>query len=94
MFKSVLEFHNQTIDKLVSEIDQQNNLLALVKGALPKTLAENTLHCVVHGTTLLIYTNAAVWSSQLRFYEMAILDAISLFVISPVKRVQIRLVKQ
>jgi hypothetical protein len=89
MFKSVLDFHNQTLDKLVSRIDEQKDLLSIVKSALPETLAAHTLHCVIHDATLLVYTDAAVWSSQLRFYQSAILAVIE----NRVKRVQIRLLK-
>ncbi len=89
MFKSALEFHNQTLDKLVTKIDQQKDLLAVVKSVLPENLAEHTLHCVIHDSTLLIYTDAAVWSSQLRFYQTAILTIVE----KDVKRIQIRLIK-
>jgi hypothetical protein len=90
-FKSVLEFHNQTIDKLVSEIEQQKNLLLIVKSALPENLVEHTLHCVIHGATLFVYTDAAVWSSQLRFYQNAMLIAVSSQIQTSVTHVQIRL---
>ena len=90
-FKPVLEFHNRAIDKLVTQIEQQKDLLSIVKSALPENLASHTLHCVIHDTTLLIYADAAVWSSQLRFYQTVILEKISTVVESPVKRIQIRL---
>ena len=66
--------------------------LSSVKSALPENLAEHTLHCVIHDATLLIYTDAAVWSSQLRFYQTKILDIVALQMKHPVQRVQIRLV--
>lgn len=90
MFKSALEFHNQTIDKLVTRIDEQKDLLSMVKNVLPENLAAHTLHCVIHDATLIIYTDAAVWSSQLRFYQTAILAIVE----NGVKRIQIRLIKQ
>ena len=90
-FKSISEFHNRTIDKLVSEIDQQKNLLSVVRSVLPETLAQHTLRCVIHNATLLIYTDSAVWSSQLRFYNSAILAAILPIIAEPIKTIQIRL---
>lgn len=91
-FKPVLAFHNQTIDKLVTQVAQQKDLLSVVQSVLPPNLAEHTLHCVIHDATLLLYTDAAVWSSQLRFHSSAILAAITpLFSQRPVKRVEIRL---
>ena len=91
MFKSALEFHNRAIDQLVTRVEQQKDLLSVVKSVLPENLAEHTLHCVIHETTLVIYMDAAVWSSQLRFYQAAILEAISPQVEKPITRVQIRL---
>jgi hypothetical protein len=93
MFKSALEFHNRAIDKLVTRVEQQKDLLTVVQRVLPENLAEHTLHCMVHKATLLIYTDAAVWSSQLRFYQAAILTAISSLIQTPVKRIQTRLIK-
>jgi hypothetical protein len=92
-FKPISEFHNRAIDKLVTQIDQQKTLLSVVKNALPEMLAEHTLHCVIHDAILIIYTDAAVWSSQLRFYQTVLLDVTSLFIQLPIKRVQIRLMK-
>jgi hypothetical protein len=89
MFKSALEFHNQTLDKLVTRLDEQKDLLSMVKSVLPENLAEHTLHCVIHDSTLLIYTDAAVWSSQLRFYQNTILAIVE----QGLKRIQIRLIK-
>ena len=88
-FKPVSEFHNRAIDKLVTQIDQQKDLLSVVKSVLPENLAQHTLHCVIHDATLLIYTDAAVWSSQLRFYQAAILAIVE----KSEKRIQVRLVK-
>jgi hypothetical protein len=89
MFKSALEFHNQTIDKLVTRIDEQKDLLSVVKSVLPENLAKHALHCVIHDSALLIYTDAAVWSSQLRFYQAAILAVVE----NGVERIQIQLVR-
>jgi hypothetical protein len=90
-FKSISEFHNRTIDKLVLQAEQQKDLLSLVKDVLPEELATQTLHCVVHGNTLFVYTSAAVWASQLRFYQGAILKNVSPHVRIPLAQVKIRL---
>lgn len=90
-FKPALEFHNRTIDKLVTEVEQQKDLLLIVKSALPTNLAEHTLHSVVHDETLFIYTDAAIWSSQLRFYQNTILTVVSSSIQNSIKRIQIRL---
>jgi len=86
-FKAVLEFHNPAIDKILMQIEQQKILLSVVKSVLPENLAKHALYCVVHDTTLIIYTDSAVWSSQLRFYRATILAAVE----KPIERIQIRL---
>jgi hypothetical protein len=93
-FKSALEFHNRTLDKLVTKVDSQKDLLLIVQSVLPENLAAHTLHCVIHDTTLLIYTDAAVWSSQLRFYQTTILEIVARQFQQSVQRVQIRLFRQ
>ncbi len=93
-FKPIFEFHNPTIDKLIVQIEQQKNLLVVVKSVLPENLAEHALHCLIHDDTLLLYTDAAVWSSQLRFYQEAILTALSPLSEQPLKRLQTRLLTQ
>ncbi|MEI7795480.1 MAG: DciA family protein [Methylococcaceae bacterium] len=90
-FKSILEFHNPAIDALVAEVARQKDLLSVVRRALPEMLAQHTLSCVIHNATLLIYTDSAVWSSQLRFYNSAIMAEIRPFISEPIKMVQIRL---
>lgn len=92
-FKPISEFHGYTLDKLVLEIEKQKDLLSTVKSALPEHLSEHILHCVIHDKTLLIYSDAAVWASQLRFYQVVILDVTSSFIGLPITRVQIRLAK-
>lgn len=93
-FKTALEFHNRTLDKLVTQIDQQKDLLSVVKNVLPENLASHTLHCVIHDATLVIYTDAAVWSSQLRFYQTAMLETVTVQFQKKIQRVQIRLFQQ
>lgn len=93
-FKPIAEFHNRAIDTLVTRVEQQMDLLSVVKNVLPENLAAHTLHCVIHDSMLLIYTDAAVWSSQLRFYQVAILAAIAPLFENAVSRVQIRLIKE
>lgn len=92
-FKPILEFHNRTIDKLVTRIEQQQDLLSMVCEVLPEELAKNVSCCVIHNTTLLVYTNTAVWASKLRFYQAAILKVITPVIEKPVTRIQIRLIK-
>lgn len=90
-FKPISEFHNRTIDKLVMQVEQQKDLLSLVKDVLPEELALQTKHCVIHGSTLFVYTSAAVWASKLRFYQNTILKNVSPHVQTALDYVKIRL---
>lgn len=90
-FKPIAAIHNRAIDKLVTQIEQQKKLLMAVKSVLPENLAEHTTHCVLHDTTLVVYSDAPVWSSQLRFYQRAILAAIQPIISEPIKTIQIHL---
>lgn len=90
-FKPISEFHSQTLDKLFLQVEKQKDLLSIVKNALPEHLSERILNCVIHDETLLIYSDAAIWASQLRFYQSAILEATSSFIDFPITRVKVRL---
>lgn len=59
------------------QIDNQKKLLMGIKAVLPKDLADKTQHCVIQEKKLLIYTDSAIWASQLRFYEQIVLSAIN-----------------
>ena len=59
------------------QIDNQKKLLMGIKAVLPKDLADKTQHCVIQENKLLIYTDSAIWASQLRFYEQIVLSAIN-----------------
>jgi hypothetical protein len=76
-FRSTLSFPSRTLVNLYSQIEQQNKVLLCIHGVLPSALAQHVLHCVVNGKRLLVYTDAAAWASQLRFYNSAILTAIA-----------------
>ena len=74
--KPVLAHFNNGIAHLCLKIKQQLTLLEQIKSALPRELAVHALHCVINNKKLLVYTDSAVWASQLRFHEKAIQSAI------------------
>jgi hypothetical protein len=93
--KSVLSYPNKTITLLCLQINQQLAILEHVKAVLPKELACHALHCVFNDKNpnnrkLLIYTNSAVWASQLRFYGKTILTAIESVTLEPVSVLQVK----
>ena len=93
-FKSIDTFHNYAIDQLTAKLSQQHDLLSIIQRVLPDELATHALHCVAHNTTLMIYTDSAVWSSQLRFHKAAMLAAAATHTTPALTNVQIRLISQ
>lgn len=77
MFKSAMEFDSRLLTVLMEKVAEQNQLLRVVRAALPSSIAEHADSCVVSGTRLLIYTGSAAWASQIRFYNQAILNKLS-----------------
>lgn len=73
--KAILAYRNKTIAQLCLQINQQLGILQRIKAVLPENLASHALHCVFHDKKLLIYTDSAIWASQLRFYGDAMLAA-------------------
>jgi len=76
-FKSASRYQNRVMDFYHQKIQQQQQLLQQIQAILPKHLAEHVLHCVLSEKKLILYTDAAIWSSQLRFYQTTILHSFS-----------------
>lgn len=76
VFKSALDFNARHLTASLETIAQQKSLLAVVKTALPSDIAPHILHCVHSGARLLIYSEAACWASQIRFFNDAILKTV------------------
>ncbi len=93
-FKTVDTFNNRILANYQQKIKQQQYLLNIVKDSLPKALTDHVLYCVVSAEKLLIYTNSAAWSSQLRFYQQSILSAIINSKSVSIKVVQIKIMIQ
>ncbi len=93
--KAVLSYPNKTIALLRLQINQQLDILGHVKAALPQELASHALHCLFNDKNpnnkkLLIYTDSAIWASQLRFYGKAIIAAIGSVAPYPVSVLQVK----
>lgn len=55
------------IQKLLSKSHEQQVLLGQVRSLLPAPLNEHCVAAVLKGRRLLIYTDASIWASRLRF---------------------------
>ena len=94
LFKKSLAFPNRTMVYLYSQIEQQQRILQQIKTVLPDNLAKQTKHCLIKDHKLLVYTDSAIWASQLRFYNSAILASIQTLVKSPIDNLQIKIISR
>lgn len=90
--KPVLAYPNKTIAQLCLQIKQQLALLEHIQAALPKDLANHAFHSVLNNKKLLIYTDSAIWASQLRFYGKTMLTAIGSVTSAPVSVLQVKVI--
>jgi len=90
-FKASLSFNNRTIAYFCSQIEQQKQILKRIQAVLPVALAKQARHCLIKDKKLLIYTDSAIWASQLRFYNKVILASIASLTKEPVEIMQIRI---
>ncbi|MFW5444411.1 MAG: DciA family protein [Methylococcaceae bacterium] len=76
-FHSALSYEGKVLAGYKNQIETQQALLKTIKLVLPKNLSSHALYCVVSGKKVSLYTDSAVWSSQLRFYHQTILHALT-----------------
>lgn len=76
------------------QIEQQKRILGQVQNALPTVLAKQARHCLIKGKTLLIYTDSAIWATQLRFYKQAILTSVAKLSREPAEIIQIKIMTE
>ena len=91
-FKASLSFQNRTMAYFCSQIEQQQRILQRIQAVLPVALAKQVRHCLIREKKLLIYTESAVWASQLRFYNSAILAAIMPLTRTSIEIMQIKII--
>lgn len=98
-FRSALEFtcppggNKKPLAICLEKIAHQQQLLQIVRKVLPTHIAEHALHCVVSDARLLIYTNSAVWASQIRFYQEDILNKLQAAAQLKITRMQLKVVQ-
>ena len=93
-FRKSLAYPNRTMVYLHSQIEQQQRILKQIKAVLPDNLATQTKHCLIKDHNLLVYTDSAIWASQLRFYNSAILASIQPLVKTPIENLQIKIISR
>ena len=93
VFKTALDFEIRPMVKCLEKIAEQKQLLSLVRMVLPISIAEHAVHCVLNEARLVVYTDAAVWASQIRFYQDAILSKMHATGRVKVSRIHVKLIQ-
>jgi len=94
LFRKSLAFPNRTMVYLQSQIEHQGLILQQIKAVLPDDLAKQTKHCLIKDHKLLVYTDSAIWASQLRFYNSVLLASIQNLVKFPIETMQIKIISR
>lgn len=89
-FKNVTSFPNQSLGFLLVQVQKQQQILQIIQKVLPAQLSMHVSHCVINNQKLLIYTTSANWASQIRFYNQAMLSAITSQTTYPVTGLQVK----
>ncbi|MDD5276540.1 MAG: DUF721 domain-containing protein [Methylovulum sp.] len=90
-FKSSLACQNRTLAYFYSQLEQQKKILQCLQSVLPDVLSVHVRHCLIKDKKLLVYTDSAVWASQLRFYKKIILASVELLSKQAVDTLQIKI---
>ncbi|MCK5871906.1 MAG: DUF721 domain-containing protein [Methylococcales bacterium] len=73
-------------------IKQHFLLLKIIKQAISKPLSDHILYCTLLKDVLFIYTDSALWSSQLHFYQPTLLKALASTDFSNVKSLHLKII--
>jgi hypothetical protein len=90
-FKPAQSFQTPAIARFLYLIEQQKQILDQIQAVLPSELKSHVRHCVVNHKKLIIYTDAATWASQLRFYSKVMLAAIAPITTDTIEIMQVKL---
>ncbi|TAL45398.1 MAG: DUF721 domain-containing protein [Methylovulum sp.] len=93
-FNTPLLCRNRTISYYYSKIQQQNRILQHIRKVLPAALAKQVRHCLVKDKKLLVYTDSAIWASQLRFYNKIMLVSVAQLSQESVETIQVKIITE
>lgn len=61
---------------------------------MPAALAKQVRHCLVKDKKLLVYTDSAIWASQLRFYNKIMLVSVAQLSQESVETIQVKIITE
>ena len=73
-FKASLNQKSSLLTYYKYQVTKQNQLLNIIKQGLPDKISKHAISCVISTNKIFLYTDSAIWASQLRFYHQAILQ--------------------
>lgn len=91
-FKTALSYQGKIFAHYKQQISLHNRLLTEIQACLPTRLTKHALSCVISENKVLIYTDSAIWSSQLRFYHQTILQTLSSSRLGSFNSLQIKII--
>ncbi|MEN8259314.1 MAG: DciA family protein [Pseudomonadota bacterium] len=75
--KQLLDHSAPSLSALRKRLEVHKKALDASKKVLPAFLSGHCLDCVISGNKIIVFTDTSAWSSQLRFYSAAILQAVN-----------------
>lgn len=86
-----MDFNGRPLAMCLEKIAEQKQILRGVQNSLPENIAQHAMHCVLSNTRLIVYTDSAVWASQIRFFSPIILDNLQASGRRTIDKVQVKL---
>jgi hypothetical protein len=75
-FIPVQKYKDKILTSYLYRMSIHSELLKTIKSVLPAPLSSHAIHCITSDRKVILFTDSAIWSSQLRFHHQAILRAI------------------
>lgn len=90
-FKPALSYGPVHLTHYMAVMEQQRQLLDLVRSAVPQELALHIVHTLLSDLRLVVYTHSANWASQIRFYDELILNKLQASGQQKIRKLQVKL---
>lgn len=91
-FKTAGSYNLNQLSSLYAQMAEYQKFKQKVCVALPESIAQQVLHCTIKNKTLIIFTTASVWSSQIRFYQSALLASLNQGSIKQADSLQVKVI--
>ncbi len=76
-FKLATKLQDKLLSKVQTQLIQQQQLLYIIKAALPENLAKQIHYTVINQNKAVIFSTSPAYATQLRFYATGLLNSLS-----------------